>query len=791
MERDKFFTVLCRKPKVCDINKAMFLAKESNYDLEVIDTIFKRSDCLFSHLWELLNKAQYITPVLENAVKNKSFRKISFEQLNFLLLRRQKEMENYRGYEVCNVLADMNKQKSLDKFSIEELFYLGQRFGYWSAITDNINRKKAWQEMDFETVHQLLIGKNLSYYQELQDLMIHHRSCPQELVRSTFYNARSPWEMFETIATLRHLSLDFVLDKTHALFIENFDDMIASSSYFIIARSDCSITVAQEILEKARSHDSETFSYAAMALIEKSNFSFKKALKLMREINCTRGAISSFEKRKDFTLEKRIKLIRLMNQAIPEIYENGDEPHYDHFDEEAMLKVDDWKTRPLADVLSLYHQISHFSCVLEIIAERSDWKKLSFNQAVKLVAETGNTTSVLQLIIKTKKCSLTKALKIAKFPGSELCDAHLLNTIITEGIALPEETLELVEKSNDAQYTVAVIADHQKASLADLVSLSRGGFSNLGNLSSAISKHEDWKTVPLATAFDFIKDQYKEPLRVIVAREDWQALPFIEAEKLLQTIKWDSEAYSVVLSLTVKPDCPLDKAKELVDMLDPSHDIRKAIYPVVSRIDNPLDDALELAKRSYHGSFEGIAARSDWQTLPLTKVAEYIEKYSNYKLVESLADREDWKALPFEEATQLLGGKDDYCHVTYLGLVVHQSNKPLDKVLAFLEEHKYTHFLSRQVINRGDCSLDLASEIFRKTELNYNMFSSITEREDWPQLSLRDALNFAKKTGGGFYSTIVEKREDWQKLSFAKSLKLAKQHSYNNFLNSSIVGKMQ
>lgn len=791
MERDTFFEVLCRKPKVCDMKKAMFLAAESNYDFEVLNAIFKREDCQFPHLWELLNKVQYITPVLKNAVKNKNFRKISFKELNSLLLRRQKEMENYRGYEVHNILSDLNKQKSLDKFSIEELFCFGEKFGYWSSITDSINRKRAWQEMDFETVHRLLICKGLSYHQELQDLMIRHRGCPQELVRSIFYNARSPEEIFRTIVTLQRLPLDFVLDKTHALSIKNFDEMISLSSYLIIARSDCSITLAQEILEKARNYHSEIFSCAAVALIGKSNFSFKKALKLMREIDCTSEAISSFEKRKDFTLEKRIELSYFMNESIPEIYESGNEPHYDRSDEEEMLKVDDWKTRPLAEVLRLHHQISHFSCVLKIIAERSDWKKLSFNQAIKLAAESGNNASLLNLIIKTKRCSQAQALAIAKLPNCELHDARLLDTIIKEGIASPKETLELVEKSDNPQYTVAAIADYQKASLADMVSLSRSGFSNLLNLRSAISKHEDWKTIPLATAFDFLKDQYKDPLQVIIAREDWQALPFAEAEKLLKTIKWDTQTHCIVPSLTVKSDCPLDKANELVNMLDPSRDIRKAIYPVVSRLDNPLDDALELAKRSYYGSFEGITVRSDWQTLPLVKAVEYIEKHRDHKLVESLAKREDWQALSFEEAIQLLDGKNDYCHLLYLGLVLHQSNKPLDKVLAFLKEHNYSHFLSREVTNRSDCSLDLASEIFRKTELNYNMCSSITEREDWPQLSLKDALNFAKKTGVGFYSIIVEKREDWQNLSVAKSLKLAKQHDYNPFINKSIIGKIR
>ncbi|MFZ2310903.1 MAG: hypothetical protein WAW11_05160, partial [Patescibacteria group bacterium] len=156
----------------------MSLAEQNNYDLELVDNIFTREDCTFPYMWVLLNKVEYILPVLENAVKNKSFKRISFEQFRDLLIRVKKEEAQFRGYGVYNLLLDLKKQKGLDKFSVEELFSLGKRIGYLSPITDCINRKKTWQETDFQTVHDLLIKKGLDSYPELQNLLVSHHVCP-------------------------------------------------------------------------------------------------------------------------------------------------------------------------------------------------------------------------------------------------------------------------------------------------------------------------------------------------------------------------------------------------------------------------------------------------------------------------------------------------------------------------------------------------------------------------------------------------------------------------------------
>lgn len=791
MTKEEFFQNVCRQTKVCSMNRAMHLAKESNYDSDVVSVIVKRDDCSFPDMWELLSRTNYLSSPLKKAIKNKNFKKISIDQLCVLLIKAGKERSNY-DCSVHQMLATLDEQKDLNRFSIEELLILGRNLGYWSSIIDCICRKKTWQEMSFDSAHDLLEKHNLYRHQELAILLTLRHDCPQETILSFLYDwRRSVSGIFEAMVANSSLPLGFILEEKkelQGLTDMTWEELIIASSYSIIPRSDCSIALAQEILEKTKNYDREVFNYAAMALIGKNNFSFKKALKLAKEIRYHRDVIPYFEKRSDFTLEKKIELIHAMGEAIPEIYEGGDEPHYDHYDYEEMIKKDDWATRPLAEALRLYN-ISGFASSLKTISERTDWKKLSLSAAIKLTAETGNNQAVLQLIIRTKKCSLKKALELAKLSEGDLYNAYLLDTIIITGIASGEESLKLIKKSNNPNFTVATLVEPAKISLSEMMGLHRNGFSNLGNLTSAIAKHEDWKTIDLPTAFDFLSDTYKNPLLVLVEREDWQALPFTEAEALLQKIDWTSYALPVVASLTCKLDCPLGKAHQLLKKLDPKQDIRKAIFPVVSRLDNPLDSALELAKNSYHGSFAGIVVRQDWKNLSLRDVLGYIEYYQNYILVESLAERTDWLALPFEVAFNYLTKLDSYARAIYVGLIIRNENNPLDKIIFFLGVNKYEHLLAHQAIRRKDCSLDTASEIFNKSDGHYPMIQAVCAREDWPNLSLEEKLNFAKKTGLGLYPEIIKTKE-WQKLSIAKSLKIAESHNYDRSLISFVTSKM-
>ncbi len=792
MEKLKFFHVLCRKTKVCSMVKAMSLAEQSGYDLELVDNIFKREDCKFPQIWILLTKVSHVLPILENAVKNKHFKGISFQQFCTLFVRARKE-ENENSYKVYHLLRILDEQKILNKFSIAELFTFSYMVGYLRPVMDCISRKKAWKEMSFESAHELIEnrGKDLRYYVELARLLVGRSDCPEEILLSTFKKSRFPEEIFEVMVMRQNLKLSFILDKQHEPEDANFDEMVAANSYFIIPRRDCSIKKSYEILKKAEEYEWETFLYATMALIEKDELSFDKAIKLMEGINCNKQAISSFEKRKDFTLARRVELVLVMNEAIPGIYKGGNEPHYDHYDLEQILKKGDWLTPSLHDALTLHNKVSWLGVSLPIISGRKDWKKLSLTKALKLAAETGNKTDVLQLIITTKKCPLPKALELAKFPKGNLYDSYLLRTIVHEGISSCEESLDIIKKSNDPTYTIAVLVEQTKTKvpLSAMVDLSKNGFSYLGNLTSAINKHEDWTTVPLVDAFDYLPESYMEPLQVIVARDDWQALPFVEAYDLLKTVKWQSQAYWVVPSLTKKVDCPLTSAYELLGLLDSTNDIRVAVFPVTSRLDNPLEDALELAKKTYHGSFGGIVVRQDWKDLPLVKVLEYIKQYPDSTLIESLVERVDWQALSFDAAVELLTTIDSYHRAIYLGLIIRQENKPLEQVLTFLAEHNYEHLLAHQAIRRGDCSMDLASEIFRKADFSSSMFTAVTEKEAWKNLSLKDAFDFAKKTAPGFYSSITE-REDWKSLSTSKSLEFARKNDYSPWINNSIVIKL-
>jgi hypothetical protein len=775
------------------MNKAMSLAEQSDYDLELVDNIFHREDCKFPYIWILLTKVSHLLPVLESAVKNKHFKSISFKQFYTLFVRaRQEEREN--NYKVYHLLRISDEQKILNKFSIQELFAFCNRVGYMRPVMDCISRKKVWKEMTFEVAHKLVEdqGKDLYYYIELVRLLVSRSDCPEEFLLSNLKNSRFSEEIFEAMVMRQNLKLSFILDKKHLPNDVKIDDLVAANSYFIIARRDCSIKKSYEILNKAKEYEWETFLYATMALIEKDELPFNKAIKLMEEISCDKQAISSFEKRKDFTLARRVELILTMNEAIPGIYMSGNEPHYDHYDLEQIVKKGDWLTPSLHDVLMLHNKISWLCTSLEIISGRPDWKKLSLTKALKLAAETGNQTDVLQLIIATKKCSLLKALELAKFSEGDLYDCQILRTIIEEGISSYEESLEIIKKSNDASYTVAILVGQTKTKvpLSGMVELSRNGFRHLGNLTSAINKHEEWATIPLVDAFDYLPESYMEPLQVIVVREDWQALSFIEAYNLLKTVKWEPYAGLVVPSLTKKVDCPLTSAYELISLLDLSNDIRAAVYPVTSRLDNPLENALDLAKKTYHGSYEGIVVRQDWKDLSLAITLEYITQYPNDDLIESLVERTDWQALSFEEAVELLATIDSYHRSIYLGLIIRQENNPLEEVLTFLAENNYAHLLAHQAIRRSDCSMDLASEIFRKADLGGCMFSAVAEKEAWKNLPLTDALAFAKKTAPGFYSMIIE-RDDWKNLSASKSVEFARKHNYITWINESVVGKFK
>lgn len=792
MEKKQFFQNVCRRTAVCSINKAKSLAKQSNYDADIVADIVSREDCSFPDMLELLTKTNSLSLPLSQAVKNKNFKKISFEQLGVLLIKASKEKSDY-DYSIGQILLALDEQKILNQFSLEELLALGIEIGYSRPIIDCISRKKSWQEMSFEKAFKLLERCNLYYHQQLAILLTLRRDCPQEKILSFLKDWRhSVCGIFEAMVANSSLSLSFILKEPKEL--EGITDMtweelIIACSYDIIPRHDCSIAQAQEILEKTKNYDGEVYNYAVMALMGKSNFSFKKALKLMSEIRYSKDAVPYFEKRSDFTLERRIELIHTMSEAIPEIYMGGDEPNFDRYDLNKIIEKGDWATRPLAEALKLYN-VSRFSSSLKTISERADWKKLSLDAALKLAVENGNDSEVLQMIITSKKCSLKRALKLAEIPNSDLYDIHFLRTIIMAGLASGQKALELVKKSQDPSYTVAILVEPAKISLSEMMNLHRNGFSNLINLTSAISKHEDWKTIDLPTAFDYLRDNYKTPLSdVIINREDWQVLPFVEAEKLLQMIDWKSCAYQVVPSLTKKPDCPLKKAKELLKELDPKRDIRQAIFPIVSRLDNSLNDALELSQNSYYGSFEGIVVRQDWKDLPLLEVFRYIERYQKHILVGSLAERTDWLALPFEEAFSYLPKIDSYARAVYVGLIIKNENNPLDKILFFLEVNKYEHLLAHQAIRRQDCSLDIASEIFRKSDGSYSMVEAVCAREDWQNLPLEEKFNFAKKTGLGLYSPILE-TEDWQNLSVSKSLKIAESHDYNVFLCSAITKKI-
>jgi len=798
MEKKDFFSALCRQVKFCPLEKALLLAEKCGYEPVVVSAIIERPGCSFSRLWELLQKTSRVFPIMKSVAMSGNFRKISFVQFLSLFARAKKEGGN-NPYCIYDFLEIADQRKILNKFSVEQLLDFSNKIGYLWPVINNIGRKKSWKELEFDFVFDILQQRGGIYDSNLARIVISRKDCCFEKAMEILISSDEPSDVLSAIIGRKDFKIDRILRElemqinkklaNHERNIVSFEALIAWNAELIISRKDCSISRAYEILEITKKVDKGSFESAVMALIKKNNLSFNKTLDLMKLIDCTKMAIPSFEKRKDFVLERRIELIETMQASVSDIYAKRKEPDFDHFNLNKIIVNGDWVTPSLYEVLNLNKRVSYFDSPLKIISERKDWKKLSLSQAIKLAARTGNQNSVLQLIINQKKCPLEKALELAKLknPDVDFYDSHLLQTIIEKGLPTHKESLDILAKSDDSFCTASVIVERKDTIPLDgMVNLYRNGFSNLANLSSAAAKHDDWKTISLEKVFDYLKDiTYDGPLSVIVQREDWKTLPFQTAYDYLNSIDWSRHYQIVIPSLTAKKDCPLDSALKLLNLLEHERDNRDAIMPVTQRLDYPLEDALELAKSSYYECFKGIVLRKDWQELSLTKVFEYIEKYPNHSMLDYLSEREDWRALPIEEALKKLVGLESYYRLLYLGLIVRQETYPFEKSLLIVEKYQYDHLISNQIIRRGDCSLDQASIIFKKADSSASMFKAIASRDDWNKLPLKEALDFAKKTAPGFYSLIVE-REDWKALSLAKSLKFADKYDYNNWLIESI-----
>ena len=801
MEKDKFLQELCRKEKLCSMKKAMSFAAKGGYHPELVKVIIERKDCSFPYLWDLLEKTWDIPWVIKSAVKNDSFKKIYYDQFVSLFIRSKEQGSNYHHYagEALKILAE---RKILNKFSGEQLLNFSKKFTYESPVISGLGKTTYWKKMSKELAFQILkrVGGGVNYNDCLAKIFIDRQDCGFQEALEILRDSENPPYVFPSIIKRKDFKLPDILKNLNKI-MENTtgsysaDDIICLNFEQIIARQDCSLTLADKLLEISRKSDreygSEFFVSSVAALIKKNNVSFEKAFALMEEIECDKYAIASFEKREDFGIEKRIKLAKMMGRFISIIYERGDEPSFDSDDIKKIIKNGDWINFPLRDALRFCKNQLIFEAPLSIISERKDWKELSLAQAIELAVENGNQNHILGLIIKTKNCPLEKALELAKSKKGDdsLYDAQLVSLIIKLKLSSCEESLQILTKSDDPFWTVTTLVEQRNVSLRVMANLLMNGFSNLANLSFAASKHEDWKTIPLEDAFDFLSKPgfYSDPLFIITAREDWRALSFQAAYDLLNKLDWSCSPQAIVWSLTEKKDCPLDLALKFLSLLDPKSDIRKALIPVLARRDYPLEKALELAKNSYYGSFKGITLRSDWKELPLSQIYQYIERYPDHDLINSLAERADWKALSTEAAEKELLLKGYYRNL-YLGLIVRQETRPLEEAMAILEKAKYDSGVAEQFIQRSDCQLDLLSNVFKKTDLSASMFRAIGKNESWSDLSLKEAFAFAKKTSVGLFSLITD-RSDWKALSLAEALSFANKYDYNNWVMESIVGR--
>lgn len=802
MEKNKFFVELCRRETVCSMKKAMLLAARSDYDPELVKVIIERKDCSFPCLWELLSKTQDILWAIKSAAKNDSFKEISYNQFLSLFVGSKKQRSRYH-YDASAALKIIAERKILNKFSGEQLLSFSKEFGYEYPIISNLGRKDYWKKMSKDSAFGILKETyfNFRYNECLASIFIERKDCGLREALEILKHVDDSSDIFSSIVGRKDFELSDILSNLKNVMGDNIkeyssNDIILRNFEQIVARPDCSLTLAYELLEIARKYGKEygrEYSVSpVMALIERRDVPFNKALALMEEIECHQDAIASFEKRTDFDLGKRIRLVKVMDRLASVIYERGEEPKFSTNDQNKIIANGDWISLPLRDALRLCQSSGVFFTPLRIISERKDWEALSLSQAIELAAERGNRKHISKLILATKNCPLDKALELAKSRKgkSGFYDAELASLIIRLKISSWEESLQILEKSDDPFWTASVLVERKDVSLRTMVDLLTNGFSDLCNVFNAASKHEDWKTIPLEEAFDFLSkfDFFQDALFTITAREDWRALPFQAANNFLNKIDWSRNPWPIIWSLTEKEDCPLELALKFVGLLDPKSDIRQAVIPVIARLDNPLEEALELAKNSCYGAFQGITLRKDWKELTLSQVYQYLQKYPDHDLINSLAERDDWKALTMEEAEKELFSEELYARLLYLGLVVRQETHSLEEVLSILEKNKYDSTISNQFIRRSDCPLELVSVVFRKSDFSATMFQAISKNERWINLSLEEACEFAKKTSLGLFSLIAG-REDWKALSLAKVLRFVEKYDYNPGIIQSIFGR--
>ncbi|MFA5644225.1 MAG: hypothetical protein WC928_01705 [Patescibacteria group bacterium] len=803
MKKNDFFVALCRREKACSIRRAMSLVEESGYDPEVVKVVIERKDCSFHYLWELLGKTEDILWVIKSAVQNDNFRKISYNQFLSLFVTAKKQRSDYSEYasEALEILAE---KKFLNKFTGEELLNFSKEFGYNSSVINNLGRKDYWTKMKkdlaLEILKETTIGSCCNNC--LAKIFISRKDCSIQEALIILRRSSFPMDVSSAVIKRKDFKLSDVLSGLRKIFVHNvkgysFNDIIIQNFEKIIARSDCSLNLAYELLEIVREESKEIgreyLVLAVSGLIKRNDLPFDKAFALMEEIECRRDAFASFEERRDFDIPKRIRLLGLMSSLIPIIYDRGDEPEFYDGDSKKIVEKGDWINLPLGDALRFCKNSGSFYGALEIVFEREDWKSLSLSQAIKLASETGNQNYVLERIITTKNCSLGKALELAELRRGDnsLYNYSLANVIIESGIASIDESLQILKKSDNFMSTAISIAERKDTPLRVIVDLLAETNYELINLWSIINKHDDWRIISLKDAFDFLSNpvSYLNVLSVITEREDWRKLSFQEAMDFLNKIDWSRNPWPVVWSLTEKKDCPLELALKFLGLLDPTdQNIQKALLPVVNRLDNPLENALELAKNSYFGSFKGISTRKDWKELPLSQVYYYIEKYSADALIDSLAERDDWRALTVEEAEKEFLSQNSYSRLLYLGLIVRQETISLEEALVILKKNDYNTVIAREFIQRSDCPLDLLSDVFKKSDRSALIFLAIEDNKEWKKLLLEEAFSFAEKTSSGLFF-LITKREDWKAISLAKSLRFAKKYNYDKRIIEAITSR--
>lgn len=359
--------------------------------------------------------------------------------------------------------------------------------------------------------------------------------------------------------------------------------LILKRSYFDFAQS---LDLLRKIGRK--SYD----LWVLCSIVETSGCTFEEALSLLayrQEHDACSSVAISIAQNPNFTLMQvaNLMLKGYMNQGniIGAVYNHRG-----------------WGSEPLKDIFKLLGKsIMYTSETVAKITAREDWKKLSFDQAQKLLAigkitkDSRNFISFLPTLLSKEGCSENDALEFLK-------------SLETSGSGFSKEIGNaVIRKTNVSLPTALEIAKN----------------TYFGTYSELV-KREDWKKLTKDDFLGYIK-QYENPIGLcysIVDREDWKKLSFDQAVNFIDKDSMNHFRYADYLALVIRhKPCSVDQALRLAEINKYAESIVEAI---IRRRDCSLEKALEVAQEANDCSnlLRLILKQDYWKSVSLDNAIE-------------------------------------------------------------------------------------------------------------------------------------------------------------------------